>query len=306
MNCRCSCSFGLRLATTAGFAPFLHVSLCPSVRCIIFLEISTCVVPCCRPPVFAGRVRLIRRKNPPSRVSALSRFPRMCWSFAAMSRSDQLPPWHDAAPLLDVTRGDGGPGHSLPAQYGSRAHGASSRAVLPTPEVSLSLALPCAQARRLGASILAERGRRSHRPGGQVSPPGSTGSHPSLSRPLRSACLSPSPEESEESFCPHCPSLPVRPRSRRSRAAFCLAELDELSVTLSCRFALDIWTITQQVDPSADMESAAASDSLVLLSLGTPWELDRLHAPVRVDVPERSRAKFLRPAARSSSSVSTM
>ena len=43
-----------------------------------------------------------------------------------------------------------------------------------------------------------------------------------------------------------------------------LTEPDELSVTLSCRFTLDFWTIMQQVGPSADQESRAGSDSLVL------------------------------------------
>ena len=52
------------MATTAGFTPSRHVSLCSSTRCIFFffLETSTCVVPCCRPPVTTGRVRLTRKK----------------------------------------------------------------------------------------------------------------------------------------------------------------------------------------------------------------------------------------------------
>ena len=39
-----------------------HVSLCPSTHCTFFLQTSTCVVPCCRPPVTTRRVRLTRKK----------------------------------------------------------------------------------------------------------------------------------------------------------------------------------------------------------------------------------------------------
>ena len=49
----------------------------------------------------------------------------------------------------------------------------------------------------------------------------------------------------------------------------------------------------QHEDPSTDHESKAASDSLVLLSLGAPSELVTLQASARVDVPERSDAQLV-------------
>ena len=58
-----------------------------------------------------------------------------------------------------------------------------------------------------------------------------------------------------------------------------LTEPDELSVAVSCRFALDIWTVMQHEDPSADQEPVAGSDSQVLLSLDAPCELVRLQGP---------------------------
>ena len=64
------------------------------------------------------------------------------------------------------------------------------------------------------------------------------------------------------------------------------AELDELSVALSCRFALDIWTIMQHDCPSADQESSTCSGSLTR-------QASRRQAPARVDVLERLRAQFL-------------
>ena len=113
---------------------------------------------------------------PLSRVSALSRFSRICWSFAAMSRH--------AVRLIGVTRGHGREGHSLPARNGSGAHGASDRAVLSAPSLSLALA-PFLCQRAPAWVDLAEGGRLSHRPRSQVLPPGSR-----LSHPFQSACLS--------------------------------------------------------------------------------------------------------------------
>ena len=70
------------------------------------------------------------------------------------------------------------------------------------------------------------------------------------------------------------------------------ADLDELSVALSCRFAFDIWTLMQQDCPSADQESSVCSDSLVLVSLDALCELVRPSTP-GADVHERLRAQFL-------------